>query len=314
MYARGLGSLAVASILNVTLSSSHQSVMFSQVLASQSLVARILLTPIQESVTTSVKHVPRRNTMSLKYKLFILAVLGCTLGGAMAVFAQRSETLNSDYPGFNPQTGAVICYSKNVISNGARLYCMVHGAWPENFAALEESGIIQQKLRGYQLDVIDPDDSSLDFAGDVTYRYIASSDQVSISWLDPAGRPAFETLSKKPASVSELLSRVDLEERMDTAELLGNLPLLRSFALMGMIRRGHADFVMLNGREPANWSELAASGLTGLDQQSALPLNGKLLDGTGKPGGLRIGPGTSGSFAVTLIASDGKPHSFTLGL
>jgi hypothetical protein len=244
-------------------------------------------------------------------RIMVLA-LAITVVGWLTAHAESEirQAVDPAYPGFASETGILTYYAMELVQNASNVFYMLHGRWPVSFAEIRKEGLIQTDLLGFRLDVINPDDGTLDYAGDVVFLYNKQDDSVSVRFLDMRGRPRMFTLTERPRTIDALLSLPDpvdlpVEQQGALARQKGNLPLHKAYCLISMIKGGFATFISVHGRQPYSWDELSSSKLAGLDKNSINPLTGKKIDGLGGPNGILI-QRKGNAFYIEVRGPDGN--------
>ncbi len=97
----------------------------------------------------------------------VLALAGLVLTAGMAQAEEISYADN--YPGLKSRGGAVDVADSQV-RNAVKAFQLVYGRNPETWAEVLASGLFDNELLGYGMQRIDPDDSSIDFMGDLSLR------------------------------------------------------------------------------------------------------------------------------------------------
>jgi hypothetical protein len=156
-----------------------------------------------------------------------------------------------------------------VLQVSIRDYFIVNGEWPATWQAVRDAGLFTARTKTVDGLTIDPDDNSLDFAGDIVYTYHGLEQPELTVWSIERGEK-FIADRRIPAVTGGKASESELDAVQ--MRLLNNL-----FQAVG-------HFAFNHGRLPVSWNEFVDSGVTPIDSLSVNPLTGQRYTGAGIPG------------------------------
>lgn len=203
------------------------------------------------------------------------------LGAALVLFAvswSHALSANAD-DRFKGPDGS---YANPAIAYGLAApvaYFAVFGSWPQSWGDIRSAGLVQVDLRNSDGALVDMDDRSLDFPGDVHYIPASTSEPPKLA-LKSGTTVRIIALEPFSTTYDSLIKSEGESSRFYL--LLGDR---KSQALIGMQSMVYVSFQLfqvLEGRMPQSWEELQASGVAPFDSQSLNPLtNGALrFDGS----------------------------------
>lgn len=209
--------------------------------------------------------------------LFICAVAVSL--SAVSVVAHTSEgpKFSDDYYGRAVDGSGILDIATSQLQVGLQQYYAVYGEWPTAWQDVIDVGIFQVQLRGYQMQVIDPDDGELDFNGDLAYDPAVRADGSVVvqQILDVNGVVTKQTEVQPPATYAEVYPALQqLATWEDLSVQFEDEKWLRQFAILGMINQGIFIYRKLYGEYPAELADLLRSGLSPIDFDSINPLTG----------------------------------------
>ena len=241
------------------------------------------------------------------------------LGGltvlAMLVF-QQSGTLaqgnfSDDYPGTGEEM--IISIADTQVAQGARCFYKAYGRFPQSWAEVEEQGISSSNLLGYRMQPIDPDDSQLEFSGDVHYEFNAG--QAIVHTMDLHGEvndlslqvPGTYTSRFEDFIASGKLSEEQVERFHDYA---ANEAQLLQFAILGNISRSIRIYQDVHGSPPDSLTQFFASGISPVNENTINPLTGQPFRYDGSAGDVRIEFTDTGMVIVRHVDAEGVEMPF----
>lgn len=240
---------------------------------------------------------------------------------AVLLFPARSFGFSDNYPGWNAQHNAHISYAASVVQTGVSYYYKLRGTWPSTWIGVVSEGICQVPLYGYNMQVIDPDDNSLDFVSDVVYIPGDPGKKAKIVTQESVNGLATLYMDVEiPVTYVELFAGFDEQNREDGRErrftpLLQDDRVMRRYAILGSISRALDSYFLLYEDYPHTWLAFLATGLSPIDQNSINPINGAKFWGDGRavdflynyrPGDSERTP----SYEIVPVNGDGSLPSF----
>jgi len=169
--------------------------------------------------------------------------------------------------------------------DGIQAYYKVYSQWPANWQAVRDTGLVQVLLHGPNGQVIDPDDSALDFPGDI--RYLGSHEGKPPSLVKLCDFDGMYTRTIRiaaPVTYLELIQAAPPE----VVELYGpaaqDVNRRIQWGIAGILEDSLMYYYIAHDRHvPPSFDDLLASGLTPIDATSINPLTGTRFFGDGRP-------------------------------
>jgi hypothetical protein len=194
-------------------------------------------------------------------------------------------------PGWSPGGGGLIDFARGHIHWSLIYYFRLRGQWPATWRDVIQQGIYQTDLVALSGDVIDPDDGSLNFLGDVYYFPPNQfSDEAFLASLSPLDglRVKYMRISP-PGTFEEHFAKVYHEnalfEGLETSPFdywLATDRRRRQLAVLGVVHKCLLTYRNVHGDYPHTWWEFIESGLSPLDHSSVNPVTGGPLYGDGR--------------------------------
>jgi hypothetical protein len=238
--------------------------------------------------------------LSLPVSIACIIMLGITPASAETILHCAPE-----YPGIGMEGRGITNYAASILARAALGFYKVHGRWPATAQEMREDGLLQIDLVGFNLDLIDPDDKQMNCPGDAYYVLNPQTHRPIVRYMDATGRMGSQLDSAgEPRTYAALLAggKAKLPDS-DTSDFDNNSYLLRTCAIMGMIKQGMVVFQLTHGRLPNGWAELADSQLCGLDRSSINPMTGKPITGVAGPNEIEFRIATANG--TEILAPDG---------
>lgn len=178
---------------------------------------------------------------------------------------------------------------------GIYTFYKLHGYWPASWQSVVDDGLFDNEIRSSEGHIVNPDDSKLDFFGDVVYMGPSESrDSVALSYArDVGGLVAKQYILEAPATYEEqfawILQNRALQSSTPEVEdyvskLIDDEQAQKQVAIAAMFDRGILLFNVLNGRPPYTWDEYIQSGLAPFRSDSVNALTGTSFAGDGRAG------------------------------
>jgi hypothetical protein len=223
------------------------------------------------------------------------------------------------YPGYSSATGSFMVSSLSIVQTGLLAFYRVHGQWPLNWQAVEDEWFAGQKLYGFQLEAINPDDRSLEFAGDVAYLGEQPDGSALVIMLQDVGsmRPFIINLPppknyyKRFREADQFMQSRGFEQEKLFASYLSDAAKLKQFAMVYEMSTAIANFFIVHHRYPADMRELLRSELCPipggmLNPVTRLPFR---FDGSANDLRYRTGTGDDGRewYSLEDIEESGEP-------
>lgn len=251
------------------------------------------------------KVTKKRNTLCIA---LLLGVLLTGLGYVMPVFAQTifrpfqlsvslpSETVDSDYPGANPiGSDGVIDYELYWVKAGLCTYYQLKGRWPDKWEDVVKEGIFLSDLVTVEGHIIDPDDSKMDYFGDVYYTPLGDGEvDARFTYVyDMDGMQIKQFVLEPPTTFADQytwmaengqLTRNNEKAKKYISALVQDPQRMKQIALATMLYKGIRLYNVIHGQPPATWNEYINSGLAPIKGDSINPVTGELFRGDGSAG------------------------------
>jgi hypothetical protein len=211
----------------------------------------------------------------------------------------------------------------NLVRFGSQAFYKVYGRWPTDWQEVVATGLVQVSLSIPGQGTVDPDDTALDFPGDV--RYLGSdsvSGQCRLA-VQNAHTPGTRIIEiDAPQTYSQLFPAIDA-----TCEELGSPAIyshfleseswLRLLAIVGIADNMCLVYYISNENQaPTSLSSLLDSGFMPINIGSINPVTGQAFSFTGGPNELKISIPSSGqstgSAGIAVYDSDG--HDLGIGM
>ncbi|MEZ5337040.1 MAG: hypothetical protein R3F46_02145 [bacterium] len=250
--------------------------------------------------------------------IVILALAGMGLFiNPVGVIAQNNGNnsmgveVASDYKGKVSET---LFYEWNTfwVKSGIYAYYKVHGDWPASWGAVKADGLIQINLISPEGFVIDPDDQSLDFYGDVyffretdyygDFARLAEMKDIEgtvINYMDLQQPGTYANIFQWVIDNSELGKRPEVDSYL--TELQTDPVRMKQIGIAKMLYDGIFLYKTINGHLPSDWDEYVNSGFAPITADSINPITSRVFEGNG----------SAGDFFYKYYPADGdQPESF----
>jgi hypothetical protein len=240
----------------------------------------------------------------------------------MLVCAAGSAYAAEYHSDFVPRPGSARALNKERVVdvahfwavNAPPLYYKTHGEWPGSWAEVVASGIVTVQLRSVHGKLINPDDGSLDFVGDLQYVFQGSQTPPMIASLKQGGGVRQTRLGEAgtPKHLSQRWETVPAGVS-DTRWAASGLPALgrdqRRYQQISVLGAYHAAIKLYLGIHGTycDWQTLQSSGLGPHAPGTINPLTGVPWKGDGSPNDLLLRSSTDGSWP------DGSPRVVSSG-
>lgn len=195
------------------------------------------------------------------------------------------DRFTEDYPGlFIAPSGhyAALDTGQASIRTGITQYYKVYGQLPSSWQDVVDNGIWQCPILGFGNELMDPDDTSLDFLGDI-YLDGASinGNEMLIHELE-FNQGAVVTKHKAGCDMTYLDQFQIFDAHppgdVDGFNMVGtygnNEPKLRQFAILGALNQCISLYHSTHGEYPRTLDDLFAWGVTPVDRDSINPVTG----------------------------------------
>lgn len=243
----------------------------------------------------------------------LAAILG-VLGLSAALAQSSGPQFDPSYPGFRPDDGTAVAVDVafSAVQSGVQAYYRIHGSWPATWSQVVQEGIYQAPLPAFQGGTIDPDDSSLDFLGDL--HYISGdgtgSPQVLRSGDSSRGGNVFSTPLEGPFTYEALISTPGpaglLEEY---SPYLADTGMMSLFGIIHCAADGLDLYRTVYGELPDDWNAFCQSGLSPTGTSGRNPATGKAILGDGSAGDIYYEKVAPDRFKLHHVNRDGTdPH------
>jgi len=225
--------------------------------------------------------------MRLLKTISLLLVCFITLQASIVVSAEPGDSgipgsgsVATDYPGRGPGGNIIIDVAHHYTQRGLIYYYKLHGDWPQSWQQVRDEQLFQVDLVAYGGDLIDPDDSSVGFFGQVYYdsysSHNSSNGKAHLREQLIHNGPIIKLVHvEPPVTYADLFAKMDQafgEEQF--TPLLNEPGQMRFFALLGMIQGGIGLYDRIYGHPPYTWQDYLDSGLAPIDENSVNPLTG----------------------------------------
>jgi len=182
----------------------------------------------------------------------------------------------------------------NLVRGGIRQFYKVFEQFPAHWSDVVGAGICQVTLAGPEGQVIDPDDATLDFPGDVRYLGLESGSP-RVAFLSSEGTTQNVGVNT-PTPYAQILTRADQAHLQygdpDNAVLTSFMTRrdwLRLFAIDGLLESALRQYTVANGEQPASIDEFLDSGFSPIDRDSINPVTGEHFTFDGAPRNFFVG-------------------------
>jgi hypothetical protein len=177
-----------------------------------------------------------------------------------------------------------ILFAQSHIVSGAVYYYKVYGQWPLTWNEVVSAGLCQTELLTPAGLPVNPDDGSLDFQYDCTYKCDArqSNPAVAVS-LDFKNGGTHSAEIPAPRSYAFTLSFIEPgSPGYEFVESYRSDPeRLKQWAIVGMIWLGLRQYRDLHGDYPHDLQEFLQSGIGTVDAASINPVTNEVIKGDG---------------------------------
>ena len=236
-----------------------------------------------------------RSMTSYRYSMAVLATclliasasssaLALPVSGAQSTsISFLGDKFSDDYAGINVERNSVTDIAALQMQIALQYYYKIYEHWPTSWQDIVDVGIFQVPLRGFHNEVIDPDDSKLDFEGDLFYDALSSTgdkakireliliDGMSINYIDV---PHYATYNEQLTALADYVSYAPwFLERPER---------LRYLAILGMCNAQLLQYYHVHEHYPYTWADFINSGLAPVSWSSVNPLTGNPFYGDGR--------------------------------
>jgi len=215
--------------------------------------------------------------------LYIFTMILIVVGFRLSQAATISD-LSQDYPGICID-GKIIDVALHDVQIGLIVFYRVYGRWPASWHEAVSAGLFQCELPAFNGGSINPDDSSLDFVGDIFYDpNVDANKRVRLHRLASIeGYVVRQIVEDVPSTYSELYPSVDREFGVEYYSLmLAEDNLLRLQAIGSFVRQNIHLYKEVHGSFPSSFTEFLHSGLGPISDLSINPVTGSQFFGDGR--------------------------------
>jgi hypothetical protein len=230
-------------------------------------------------------------------------IVNLLLASLVAVFVAAAAAAEPA-PGWTPPESklfpgnGVVVPAFDWLGSAPMHYWMVYEHWPERWQDVVDAGFVTQPLYDPFGKVMNPDDGSWDFPGDVQYSYQGEAVPLIVPEPSPEGTDYSYPTASCTATWEQMFAMSVQKEAAE--KLKGNKERQRQLSVCSLIREGATRFYEAYGRLPASYAELAESGFSPLTPGTINPLTGKPYRGLGEPN----------DFVFVCSLDDGSKHVF----
>ena len=226
------------------------------------------------------------------FRIFVITGLAFVLCWNSAL---ADDLFNTDYPGLG-EHGNVLIVANSQVRDAIAAYQLVKGELPHTWQDVLNSGLFDSSLRGFNMEIIDPDDSSIDFKGDIYLDSItlkeASGDLLLFTFWSPTSNNITRSKIERVESYREVLQRVadTLELEPEQSQIIDSWledeAQLIQFGHLHQLFLALDDFRKIHGNLPDDLKELVKSGVGPLTETSVNPVTGEIYRFDGSSGDL----------------------------
>lgn len=252
-----------------------------------------------------------------------LTLVTCMIVGSPALALDR-ESLPAgfpawDYYGWQDNHDGFLNVAQSQVQIGIQMYSRVYGRLPTSWAEVTGAGLWQVPLVGFNLELINPDDGRLDFAGDVAYQPFTNPPTIACLVLDGYNKPVPQSIEVGPTqSFKDYFDWVKtVYPDAPTDKILSDPKKLQQFAIIRGLKLTISTYRDIHGDYPKSYSELVSSGLGPISWTTINPVTDSHFKGDGSPGDLlyRYYPASEmkdgkSSFLLQHVESDGSTSRF----
>ena len=257
----------------------------------------------------------RVDSLIRSYLLAIATVISVLL--VRSPTAAEEPIVSPDYPGLKANGGLLVVASSEVQAAVAA-YQKVFGRMPDSWREVRESGLFDKPLHAFDMQEIDPDDSSIDFRGDLYLDFQTLREESTAALLLSLWAPQGNEISRTRIEKTEPyeftfnairnylhpdeygLSVLDAWQA-DEAQRI-------QFGQIHMLMRGLWDYKDIRGEYPQDLQQLVAAGLGPLTAGSLNPVTGEPYRFDGSPGDILYERSADGTgFALKHIDANFNP-------
>ncbi len=149
----------------------------------------------------------------------------------------------------------------------------IHGHWPANWSEVRESGLVQADLRNSDGMLVNPDDGSFDFAGDIQYVYEPGATAPRIL----LGENSAIDLLPREMTYESMFDSLKVSSNAGVADIYNRNELQTLLGMQEMAMQGINLFTSVKGRAPYAWMEVEQAGLAPFRCGDLNPATGGLL-------------------------------------
>ncbi|MEZ5338977.1 MAG: hypothetical protein R3F46_12025 [bacterium] len=190
-------------------------------------------------------------------------------------FAGEQGTISEKYPGNGSEI--TVRLADALVSTGARCFYRAYGRFPDNWDEVVASGIGSTSLMGYQLEMINPDDPTLNFPGDVYYENNRGTAFVHCMSLDGSQeRIRLQIPSTYEATLLQMQDSMALtdDQRSRVLQIISDENQLQQFAILGSFSRSIELFRTIHDRYPSDLQEFLSYGFSPVADTTLNPVTG----------------------------------------
>lgn len=192
---------------------------------------------------------------------------------------------SGDYPGIYKamEVPTVMDIGQSNVKTGVYYFFKVYQRLPESWQEVSESGIWQTPIRGFQMELINPDDPHLDFLGDL-FLDAGSSDGTSMLLHELEYRGGNQVI-KEPVGgdftyerqfrIYEGSPAVVLADGSSMLDYLDDEDQLKQFAIIGCLGVNLSSYMAIHGDFPETLDQLFEAGLSNVNRNSLNPVTGE---------------------------------------
>jgi hypothetical protein len=226
----------------------------------------------------------------------LLAVSTCFLMGRDAL-ASNYFGVPDSYSGLSADGKMLIDASLDRAKFGVLYYYRLHGAWPQNWRAVEEDGLVTASLTTPDGKAIDLDDGKTDFQWDIRYEYRGSNTPRFIESESATGQHEVVHEIEQAHGNLRLQTFAEILEKIKSKQSLEgqkhNLTLarcadsgwLKSFAAACVMQQLMEDYWLLKGNV-GSWADFRKSAFFPQSDSAIDSLTGRPWAADGTPNSL----------------------------
>ncbi len=194
----------------------------------------------------------------------------------------------------------------NLVNFGLSSYGRAFGHFPDTWAQVVEAGIVQVELSVPGYGVVDPDDTNLDFEGDVAYLGVQPDGSCKFAWkqqqtdnMAPAPGVKVCSIGSKSPSLSELFTSSASPSLMAKAD---DERWLKLSAMASVLSYSLSIYDMHMRGAPYTLEDFFSSGYSSIPAGSINPVTNAPLTFDGEASNLIMKPGSP---YVTVVDESG---------